>query len=210
MSKYLKKIYNISILKSLRFAKKSGVSVRKCRIYRFSEIKCDSACKIIVDGKISFGCCGDSWMRGWKKATLIMKKNSSLKILGNHTIYNNCYVEINENANVTIGNGGYFNHGTALQCDKEISIGNDVYIAPNVSIQDYDEHIVLKEGYEPSKPIHIGNHVWIGKSATILKGVSIGDNSVIAAGAIVTKDVPPNSLVGGIPAKVIETNINWE
>lgn len=55
------------------------------------------------------------------------------------------------------------------------------------------------------KPIKIGKRVWIGAHATILSGVTVGDNSIIAAGAVVTKDVPANSVVGGVPAKVIKT-----
>ena len=52
-------------------------------------------------------------------------------------------------------------------------------------------------------PIHIGKRVWIGANATITQGVTIGDNSIVAAGAVVTKDVPPNTIVGGVPAKEI-------
>lgn len=65
-------------------------------------------------------------------------------------------------------------------------------------------------GKEKSAPIHIGNHVWIGARATILKGVTIGDGAVVAAGAVVNKDVPPNTLVGGVPARIIKENISWE
>lgn len=210
MENYLKKLYNISLWKSYGFAKRAGTSVKKCRIYRFSSINCHPSSKVFVNGKLSLGCVGSGWIHGWERASLVMKKGSSFTVQGTHTIYHNCYVEINENARVVIGDGGYFNHDTALQCASEITIGDHVYIAPNVSIQDYDEHIVIKEGYEPAKPIHIGNHVWISKNVTILKGVTIGDHSVIAAGAVVTKDVPPHSLVGGVPAKILDRNIDWE
>ena len=62
-----------------------------------------------------------------------------------------------------------------------------------------------KRGNMVIKPIKIGKRVWIGAHATILSGVTVGDNSIIAAGAVVTKDVPANSVVGGVPAKVIKT-----
>ena len=61
-----------------------------------------------------------------------------------------------------------------------------------------------------SAPIHIGNHVWVGVRAIILKGVTIGDGAIIAAGSVVTRDVPANTLVGGVPAKIIKDNISWE
>lgn len=54
-------------------------------------------------------------------------------------------------------------------------------------------------------PIVLGRNVWVGANVTILQGVTIGDNSVVAAGAVVTKDVPPNTVVGGVPARVIKT-----
>ena len=55
-----------------------------------------------------------------------------------------------------------------------------------------------------AKPIHIGKKVWLGANVTILQGVTIGDNAIVAAGAVVTKDVPANAIVGGVPAKVIK------
>ena len=61
-----------------------------------------------------------------------------------------------------------------------------------------------------TSPIVIGNHVWIGRRAMIMKGVTIGDGAVVAAGAIVTKDVPPNCVVAGVPARVVKENIFWE
>lgn len=192
------------------FGKKYAGALGNCNIYRYSNIKLDKESKIKVNGKLSFGYPGKGISYPWNQTTLAMKKNSQLEINGKHTVYHKCYIQMNENAKLTIGDGGYFNHGTAIQCSSEITIGDHVFVAPNVAIQDYDEHIVLKEGYEPSKPIHIGNHVWIGKNATILKGVTIGDHSIIAAGAIVTKDVPPHCLVGGVPAKVIERDVDWE
>ena len=61
-----------------------------------------------------------------------------------------------------------------------------------------------------TKAIVIGDHVWIGKNVTILKGVKIGNNAIIAAGSIVTKDVPNNTLFGGNPAVIISEGVDWE
>jgi len=87
-----------------------------------------------------------------------------------------------------------------------ITIEDNVLIAPKVSL--------LTEGHpiEPEnrhalipKPIHIKKNAWIGAGATILQGVTIGENAVVASGAVVSKDVPDNTVVGGIPAKIIKT-----
>ena len=65
-------------------------------------------------------------------------------------------------------------------------------------------HLCILDGkHKKNKPVKIGNHVWIGTRAIIMKGVTIGDGAIIAAGAVVTKDIPDGSVVGGVPAKVI-------
>lgn len=79
-------------------------------------------------------------------------------------------------------------------------------IGPNVDIYTVN-HPLDKEGrrhYHTALPVTIGNDVWIGGKATILPGVTIGDNVVVAAGAVVTKDVPANTIVAGVPARVIK------
>lgn len=105
---------------------------------------------------------------------------------------------------------GFFNSNIKIRCHEKIEIGENVAISHDVTIMDSDAHEGLWEGYEKTKPIKIGNHVWIGTRVTILKGVTIGDNAIIAAGSVVTKDVPNNTVVAGVPAKVIKININWK
>lgn len=74
----------------------------------------------------------------------------------------------------------------------------------------HDDWVKYPEGFQENKPITIGNNVWIGTRVVIMDGVTVGDNSIIASGAIVTKDVPPYSIVGGVPAKVIKTLFDEE
>ncbi len=69
---------------------------------------------------------------------------------------------------------------------------------------------MLRENYKNTSPIKIGNHVWIGMRSIILKGVTIGDGSIVAAGSVVVKDVPNNCLVAGNPAKVVKKNVKWK
>lgn len=105
---------------------------------------------------------------------------------------------------------GVMNYNVTISCFEKIEIGENVIISENTMIRDSDNHTIVRDGYTPTAPIKIGNHVWIGVNCTILKGVTIGDGAIIAAGSVVTKDVPAHSLVGGVPAKVIRTDVEWK
>ena len=96
--------------------------------------------------------------------------------------------------------------GCRFQDQGGITIGDDTLIGHNVVLATLNHGIDPKERHDlfPA-PIRIGCNVWISANATILPGVTIGDHSVIAAGAVVTKDVPANTIVAGVPAKVIRT-----
>lgn len=106
------------------------------------------------------------------------------------------------------GKRGFMNTNSTLNCFSHIEIGDDVGIGDNVTIADSDHHSI--DGKKPVAPISIGNHVWICSNVMICAGVTIGDGAVIAAGAIVRCDVPAHTLVGGVPAKIIKTDIQWE
>ena len=93
-------------------------------------------------------------------------------------------------------------------CKEAITIGKSCAISWDVTIIDSDYYSI--DGIEQTSRIEIGNHVWIGMNAKILKGVKIGDGAVIAAGSVVTKDVPSKAMVGGVPAKIIKENVNWQ
>lgn len=85
--------------------------------------------------------------------------------------------------------------------DKEIVIGDHVMVGANTCIGDRDDH-PERLGTSP-QPVHIGNNVFIGMHCIVMKGVTIGDNSIIGAGSIVTKDIPANCIAAGVPCKVI-------
>ena len=107
------------------------------------------------------------------------------------------------------------NSGVGIRCEVygPVTIGNDVMMGPDVVVYtsghrfDRVDITMIEQGYAEPRPVNIGNDVWIGRRAIIMPGVTIGDGCVIGAGAVVTKDIPPYSLAGGVPAKVIRSRV---
>ena len=112
------------------------------------------------------------------------------------------------NAKIDLGNHISTNNNLFICSSNHVIIGNETLIGENVTIMDFEAH-----GIEPNKrrnigeigEVKIGKNVWIGNNVTILKNSEIGDNSIVAAGAIVNKEFPPNVIIGGIPAKIIKS-----
>lgn len=113
--------------------------------------------------------------------------------------------------NIEVGDDFLANYNVTILDIGKVIMGNNVWIGPGVLLATVN-HPLNPAGRRQhlgiAKPIHIGNDVWIGGNATILPGVTIGNNVVVAAGAVVTKDVPDNTLVGGVPAKKIKDLAN--
>ena len=109
--------------------------------------------------------------------------------------------------NIEIGENFYANHNLIiLDCNK-VKFGNNVFIAPNCSFYTAGHPLDAErrnKGLEYAKPIKVGNNVWIGGNVCVLPGVTIGDNVVIGAGSIVTKDIPSNVVAVGNPCKIIK------
>ncbi|NTX32447.1 sugar O-acetyltransferase [Burkholderia pyrrocinia] len=110
-------------------------------------------------------------------------------------------------AGMKIGRNVFVNQNCTFYDLGGLAIGDDVMIGPNVSLitSGHPVEPSRRRDFVVAKPIAIERNVWIGAGATIIGGVTVGENSVVAAGAVVTKDVPPNTLVGGNPATVIRS-----
>lgn len=172
--------------------------------------------KIIVDAPILYG---NNPVKGLTMPTCLrMEKNTTLQLHGGpldryaNKVYNlryGAYIEIVNGGKLTIGQGAC-NVGLTIMCAKEVTIGNGVRIGRDVSIRDWNgPHVIINDTFVNHAPVHIENHVWLCSGCTIMPGVTIGEGSVVAANSTVTKDVPPHSLVGGSPAKVLKENIEW-
>lgn len=106
---------------------------------------------------------------------------------------------------IEIGSHTYINRYTMLDAHESIRIGRNCMIGPHCYISDGDHGtesgMLIREQSMMSRPVTIGENVWIGAGAIILKGVSIGDSAIVAAGAVVTQDVSAGAVVAGVPAK---------
>lgn len=108
--------------------------------------------------------------------------------------------------NITVGKGVFINTGCHFQDQGGITLGDGTFLGNNVILT------TMNHDFDPAKrrttypaPIVTGKNVWLGSSVTVVPGVHIGDGAIVAAGAVVTRDVPPNTIVAGVPARVIRT-----
>ena len=202
---FTKELFNCKKILSYKETIKSNGVIH---INKNTEFIKDKTAIIIVGTRLGIGRVID--YTGNLKTTFIMKKNSTLAVKGKFYFYTGCKIVVRENAKLILGNGSFVNVDSKIYCKEKIEIGDNTFIGEEVIIRDTDEHNIIREKYSNTLPIKIGNHVWIGMRSMILKGVTIGDNVVVAAGSIVTKSVPSNCLVAGNPAKIIKQNIYWK
>jgi acetyltransferase-like isoleucine patch superfamily enzyme len=167
-------------------------------------LDCHPSSEILLNADLSAG----HGLRACSNAETYIKlhKNAKLIVNGHFKMFFGSSIEVFSDGVLTL-NGGYINVGTTIACACGITIGSNANIARNVFKYDSDHHhITDSKGNTKanSAVISIGNKVWIGTGAIILKGVSIGDGAVIGAGAVVTSNVPAGCTAAGNPAKVIQ------
>lgn len=140
-----------------------------------------------------------------KEKRVTQLKNMLGKVDETVTIEKNFHCD--NGKNIFLGTNFLANYNVTILDVNEVHIGNDVMIGPNTLITTVG-HPISPKGRRKhlgvTSKVHIGNDVWIGGNVTILPGVTIGNNVVIGAGAVVNKDIPDNSLAVGVPAKVVK------
>ena len=144
-------------------------------------------------------------------AFIRLQQRSTLATEGRAAVGPAARLDLYDDAELVIGDGSFLGRASILIAKTRVTIGKRTAIAWEVQIMDFDFHTAVIDGLERpnSKPISIGDHVWIGSRATICKGVTIGDHAIVAAGSVVTKDVAAATLVGGNPARLISENVTW-
>ena len=113
-------------------------------------------------------------------------------------------ISVVRGASLSIGDQVYMNAGTSIEVWHEVRIGSNCQFGPFASVIDDDRHEVEPGAILHKGPTILGNNVWLGRSAAVMPGVTVGDGSVIGANSVVTRDIPPNCFAAGSPAKVIK------
>ena len=174
--------------------------------YKYSHIELHKNTKLICNNILFMG---EKQVKSSKIETrLLVEENGTFEINDNFIMYAGSYIRVIKNGHLEI-NGGFINEGVEITCASKITIGKGATIARDVVIRDYDGHTIELPDYQIAKPITIGDNVWIGNRAMILKGVNIGDGAIVGAGSIVTKDVPAGAIVVGNPARVVKEGVKW-
>lgn len=155
--------------------------------------------------------CGESFLA--RNHRMISKDAESEIHIGNRVILDRAVkLWLSRGARLYIGDNSYLANGSMVLSQREVRIGKGCSISWHVLIMDSSSYAVGYPDEEPQirvGPVVIGDHVWIGCRAVILKGVSVGDGAVIANNAVVTRDVPAGAMVAGNPARVVREGVVW-
>jgi len=168
--------------------------------YHHNIIKLAEGARLIVEDRAHLSTRRNTWP---SSCYIELGKNSTLHFTGRASIRGEARIQLADGAKLVIGDQCVLRERLWIVAHKEIIIGDGTSISHETMIIDSDAHPVISDGVEQpiQKPVHIGKNVWIGARSTILKGVTIGDESIIGAGSLVTKDIPDHVLAFGRPAR---------
>lgn len=146
-----------------------------------------------------------------EKGVRILKKRAHIEVGNKVFLHRHAKLSVygtDGESYLKIGDNVAIGDRTEIHAGKEITIGSGSLISWDCCIMDRDYHKLMSD-HEIYGPVHIGENVWIGAKSIILKGITIGDGAVVAAGSVVTRDVPAKTIVAGNPARVIKEDVYW-
>lgn len=203
---------SINLVRLLYLSYKSGGIFKKelnvpIRVYRSGNVILRKNATISNSGFLKIGY---RWYKEKGNYTdVVLGINSKLIVKGDFSILTGTKISLRDGGVLELGSG-FMNNNCQIICSEKISIGNHVAIGSDVVIRDDDDHEIISHQHTKTIPVSIGDHVWIGQRAMILKGVNVGNGAIIGAGSVVTKNIPSNCLVAGNPAKIIKENVEWK
>lgn len=171
-------------------------------------ISAHETAQIIIHGELiaNFGLLEGSH----QECIIKLQENARLIVEGQFLLSYGSTIQVFKNGILKL-HSGFTNCGTIIGAAHEIEIGEDFLGGRNLVIYDSDGHTLIKNGKEVprSKPVRIGRHVWCGAGAAVLKGVTIGDGSILGANSTAVRDIPPMCAAAGNPARIIQENVSW-
>ncbi len=167
----------------------------------------------IKTGMIRLGC-GNIGIFDDKKSRGIWQVAGHIEFQGKARLGHGFKVSVGPNGRIVFGNNFRISAESAIVAIKEISFGNNVLLSWDILVMDNDFHKIIDQNSTQiniPKPIALGNDIWVGCRTTILKGVAIADNNVIAAGSLISKSITESgNVIGGNPPAIIKRQIRWQ
>lgn len=178
-------------------------------VRRYCAIDIRSTGKIII-GRGHFSVGTNKNVQSKLETRLLVEAGARLDIAGNGYLGAGADIQLFPNSHVKIGMGDCFNCGLEIVCAESIEFGPDVHVGRDVKIRDNNgEHFIIQSGYNWKAPVKIGAHCWIGSNVSILKGVTIGEGTVVSANSVVSQSLPARCIAAGNPAVVVAEDIIW-
>lgn len=142
---------------------------------------------------------------------ILVDEKATLELGGNVNIGYGSDIEVFPKATLIIGDGSKTNIGATIICGERIEIGKDTMLGRHITIRDNNgSHYMNRQGYKNTRPVIIGDKVWLTEQCTVMPGVKIGDGAIIGALSLVIRNVPAHCLASGHPAEVIDEDILWK
>ena len=142
---------------------------------------------------------------------LLVEQGAMLEVENDQFLMYGADIEVFKGATLKFGGKGGANINCTIICAERIEIGKGVQIGRNVTIRDNNgRHYINRQGYKDTKPVIIGDKVWLCEGCTIMPGVKIGDGAIVGAHTLVVSNVPPNTMVIGNPARVVDEDVLWK
>ena len=199
-----------SLIKTCKYSKLKDIfKGNYLRITRHTATEISRSAKLDIHGPFLFG-----WKRikgSRLESRLLVEDDATLATEGSVKLFYGADVEVFKGATLTFKGGILANTGLTIICGERIEIGKDVQIGRGVTIRDNNGgHYLNRAGYKDTRPVVIGDKVWLCEGCTIMPGVKIGDGAIIGAHAFVTSNVPAHAMVSGNPAAVVDEDVLWK